>query len=402
MAKLLLSCDDYIYLHNGVYYAASQEKYDFYQRYLRIFEQLRLVARYIPETSLKEGRIPLNIDCRIEVASIPVFHGLNEYIKAYLKNDKFLKHVAKDCDTAILRIPSGVSYNVFKSVKKYNLPYAVEVVYDAHDGYKSATSLKSKVISAYIDYYMRRMCYQASGVSCVTEHHLQKRYYSHLQNAFTSHYSSVALPLSFYGKERQHPKVGPFIVSHVANQIQFNGRKGHKELIKAVANLKSKGFIVHVHFAGKDYNNGIEQLMHYAKQNAIEEQVKFLGFISREELDVFLENSNLFVFPTKAEGLPRVIIEAMAKGLPCITTNVSGNPELIDSQFLFEYSDIDSLSSIIEKFIENPDIYEESSKINLKRSYKYNAKLLQERRDVFYKKLKDAAIKCKVSDKRPI
>ena len=65
MAKLLLSCDDYIFRHNGKYYFKNQEWFDFYQRYLRVFEQLRIANRVIDESELKKGRVSVD-DPRIE------------------------------------------------------------------------------------------------------------------------------------------------------------------------------------------------------------------------------------------------------------------------------------------------------------------------------------------------
>ena len=74
MAELLISCDDYIFLHKGKYYFKNQEWNRFYHRYLRVFEGLRIVNRVIPEETLKEGRVPVE-DPRIEIYPVPVFHG---------------------------------------------------------------------------------------------------------------------------------------------------------------------------------------------------------------------------------------------------------------------------------------------------------------------------------------
>ena len=94
MAKLLLSCDDYVYCFNGKYYARTQEKYDFYQRYLRVFEQLRLVTRCVDEDCLGNSRVPLD-DPRIEFVPIPFFSGPKQYTKNYFKIGRQLKNITK-------------------------------------------------------------------------------------------------------------------------------------------------------------------------------------------------------------------------------------------------------------------------------------------------------------------
>ena len=66
MSKLLISCDDYIFRYNGKYYFKSQEWHDFYQRYIRVFEELRIANRVIDEPELKKGRILVD-DPRVEI-----------------------------------------------------------------------------------------------------------------------------------------------------------------------------------------------------------------------------------------------------------------------------------------------------------------------------------------------
>ncbi len=83
--------------------------------------------------------------------------------------------------------------------------------------------------------------------------------------------------------------------------------------------------------------------------------------------------SNLAVLPTKAEGLPRVVIESMAMGLPCISSNVSGNQELLDEEYLLEYSDIDALANTIIHVISDSVEYESVSARNFENSKKYEA-----------------------------
>lgn len=387
MAKLLLACDDYIYCHKGKYYTANKEKYDFYLRYLRVFESLRLVARCIYEDDINCERILIDKE-EIEYVPIPIYHGFNEYLKTYSGINSIVKNVALGCDAAIFRIPSGISYTTYQSVKKNNIPYAVEVVYDAYDGYKTSIGIKTKLINLYIDYYMRQMCYKANGVSCVTETHLQKRYYSKREDAFYSSYSSLSLPKSFYSSPRKYPNKRTFTIAHVANQIQYNGRKGHVELINVVRKLKDENIDVKLYFAGKEYNHGVVKLQEFAKNLNVCEEIHFLGYINRSELDKLLNDADIFVLPTKAEGLPRVIIEAMAKGLPCLTTDVSGNSELIEKRYLFDYNDIDSLKSLIKKLLTDGQLYEEASKCNYNNSLKYEASLLEIKRDAFYNNLK--------------
>ena len=115
MSKLLMSCDDYVYCYDGKYYARTQEKYDFYQRYLRVFEQLRLVTRCVNEDTLGKSRVLLD-DSRIEYIPMPFFSGPLQYAKKYASIGKAIKHIADGCDAAILRLPSTIAQRVSKKV----------------------------------------------------------------------------------------------------------------------------------------------------------------------------------------------------------------------------------------------------------------------------------------------
>ena len=141
MSKLLLSCDEYIYEHNGRYYAQSQDWYEFYQRYLRVFEELRLVTRCKHENTLPTKRIPLDLDKRIEFIGLPFFQGPKEYAKVYFKIGGILNNIVTGCDAAILRLPWSLAPRIHKRIIKAQLPYACEVVFDAEDGWKGSSGI---------------------------------------------------------------------------------------------------------------------------------------------------------------------------------------------------------------------------------------------------------------------
>lgn len=382
-----MSCDDYVFYNQGKYYARTQEKYDFYQRYLRVFDKLRLATRCVCEDTLGKTRVSLDDDPRIEFVPIPFFSGPVQYAKKYFEIGKVIDNITDGCDAAILRLPSTVAQRVCDEVMKSKIPYATELVYDAKDGYAGEINIISKLLWLRIHSQMKKACKKADGVSCVTEYYMQKHYFSEKTGSFRNYYSSLALDKSFYTEARQFPEKDVLTISHVCTQVQYNGRKGYNEIIEAIKLLKDEGIKVEVKFAGPDYHNGIALLSAIAQKLGVEDRVFFIGGVNRSQLSQYLEESDLYVMPTRAEGLPRVIIEAMAKGLPCITTPVSGNPELVRDRYLVEYEDTKTLAARIKELVTNPSAYEEASKDNFERSKRYEATILQERRDDFYSHL---------------
>lgn len=388
MTTILFSNDDYVYRHKGELYIRSQADFDFYQRYLRVFDKIRFVARCIDEEELNPKRIPFSAEPRIECVPVPIFHGPKEYAKTYFKVGKLLTDVVKGCDAGIFRLPSTVAMRVAKKFMKTGLPYATEIVFYAMDGADSANSFMEKLLWKKIHKDMQYVCGGANGVSCVTAHFLQQFYYSKRKDAFTANYSSLSLDKSFYTSPRLYPEGKVLTIAHTANNVNFNGRKGHKELIEALKVLKDDGVIVNLRFAGEDWDNGFALLGNYAKELGVVEQVEFAGFLNRQQLSDMLDSADLFVLPTRAEGLPRVIIEAMAKGLPCVSTRVSGNHELLASEYLFDYDDVKGLANGIKAIVTDKIAYEKASRDNFENSLQYEASLLQVRRDEFYNKLK--------------
>ena len=363
--------------------------YDFFARYLSAFEDVRVAMR-IKDIQNNEGYPNLCSGEHVEFYPIEEFKGPKEYIKKYFQIKKKQSTYFEGCDCGIFRIPSTVGYQLMHGFEKTKKPYAIEVVVDPWDFFAPGTSkspVRPIIRKVWTD-DLKRACKKANGVSYVTRDALQKRYPSmaringESKLYFESYYSSVNIPSNYFGKPREYQKKDVYSIVHVTNFIG-NHVKGHEELIAAVGKLKQKGIIVNVNFVGE--GTLIEEFKNYAREKGVGEQIHFIGKLPtpalvREEL---LRN-DLFVFPSHAEGLPRVLIEAMAVGLPCISTNVNGIPELLDSEYLVEVGDIDGIAEKIEKLVTSTAKMSEASKRNLKTAYEYEESVLQERRKRFY------------------
>jgi glycosyltransferase involved in cell wall biosynthesis len=95
-----------------------------------------------------------------------------------------------------------------------------------------------------------------------------------------------------------------------------------------------------------------------AAESGLSERVRFLGFVSQNELPGILNAADVFVAPTLCqEGLPMSVIEAMACGLPVVATAAGGIPTGVEegvNGYLFPMGDVAALSERIRRLIENP------------------------------------------------
>jgi len=132
---------------------------------------------------------------------------------------------------------------------------------------------------------------------------------------------------------------------------ELHPNKGHRYLLEAVVQL-SQGYQLFLIGAGEL----LQELKALASELGIEDSVHFLGHIpnAAELLKAF----DLFVLPSLKEGLPYVIIEAQAAGLPVVASSVGGIPEIVsdESAILVKPGDVKELSRALEMLVRDAQL----------------------------------------------
>ena len=98
----------------------------------------------------------------------------------------------------------------------------------------------------------------------------------------------------------------------------------------------------------------MRELQSMARELGIQDRVHFLGWQSREQLMKCYRQANVFLFPSRHEGMPNAMLEAMASGLPVIASCIAGNEELVVDQktgYLVPAEDIDALQTALKKML---------------------------------------------------
>lgn len=135
--------------------------------------------------------------------------------------------------------------------------------------------------------------------------------------------------------------------------------KSVETLIQAVALLKERKIPVQLTIVGPiGFENYYEFLLDRISDLGVKDLVRFTGEVNnREALLQLYADSDIFVLPSITEGSPKVIPEAMTKGLPIVATRVGGIPELIEdgvNGILIEPRDPVGLANAIELLATNP------------------------------------------------
>ena len=156
---------------------------------------------------------------------------------------------------------------------------------------------------------------------------------------------------------------------HILTNGRFIPKKGHKYLIEAVALLRQKGVPVTLSLVGKGPEEA--ELRDLVQKWHIDDHVRFLGTINQEALVGYYRESDLFVLACAVspegdmDGLPTVLIKSLALGLPTISTQVSGVPEIIQDHvtgLCLPPHDPVALADAIHWMIQNPQAARELGK----------------------------------------
>jgi glycosyltransferase involved in cell wall biosynthesis len=104
--------------------------------------------------------------------------------------------------------------------------------------------------------------------------------------------------------------------------------KGQLLLVQACAQLKSEGRAFTLRLVGDGPDRS--RLEEAVQQHGLGDRVSFTGALNQAEVRAEFTGADAFVLPSLAEGIPVVLMEAMASGVPCVTCPVNGIPELIE------------------------------------------------------------------------
>ena len=361
-----------IYSQDGQVYSIGFT-YNIWERYLTVFDSLVVSTRMRLDDS-SNGSITKNMKLssgpRVEFKPVSEYGKNIDMIFNRRKISNQVKETLEECDCAIIRLPSFIGGIACKEAKKMGKPYLIEVVGCAWDAFWNH-SLKGKLIAPYCYFKTKKLIRDAPYAIYVTNQFLQKRYPT---NGKTTNCSNVALAEfdhNILEKRLErirglHKDSKLIIGTAAAVDVRY---KGQQYVIRALGKLKEQGI------TNYEYQlvGGGEQtyLKSIAKKYNVSDQVKFLGSIPHNEVFKWLDTIDIYVQPSKTEGLPRALIEAMSRGCPVIASKVGGIVELIDHDWLIKSGDYVELSKKILDLANNKEIMKQQAVRNFEEAKQY-------------------------------
>ncbi|MGM0198787.1 hypothetical protein IGI68_001457 [Enterococcus sp. DIV1314a] len=372
----------------GEIYATRVLNEKIFNRYLEYFDEVIVFARVSKSNNVVK-ELKVNTD-RLSFIEIPDFRGPKEMLMKSIKIVSKFRKACSDAEVIFLRAPSMLTIFLYRFIPKNKIT-SVEFMMGA-TYFIEDDSFIAKKVNKIIDNEAKKLVKKANATLYVTEEALQKEYPPNAKayedsndDYFTCGVSDVVIEKEYlFERLPMNSESNHFILISVGFMDSY--RKGQHILIETVKILKDKGYSIELRLIGEGKKK--EEFEQLAKRLGLEKEVLFLGKISsRETLFQQLKESDIFLLPSKLEGLPRVIIEALSASLPVIASDVNGNSELVQSELLVQDFEASNYSEKIQELIENPVFYNDISKENYQKALEYLPDKLDLKRRLFFEKL---------------
>ncbi|MFY1700053.1 MULTISPECIES: glycosyltransferase [unclassified Solwaraspora] len=373
----------------------SGPAHSFWTRYLSAFERVRVIARTCSVTQPPPGAARVD-GTGVEVWPLPYYVGPVRYLLRRRALRRSLSDAVRDVEGVLLRVPSPLANLLVPVLRRQRRGYALEVVGDPQDVFAAGVVRHPGrlLMRFWAVRALREQCRRAVGAAYVTETHLQRRYPPG-PNTTATWYSSADLPAAAFVDQARTPppRTAPVTLISVGALEQMY--KGVDVLLLAMCRLNGRGVAVRlVHVGDGRLRPRLERL---AAQHNLTDQVTFTGALPASAVFEQLDRADLFVMPSRTEGLPRAMIEAMARGLPVIGTSVGGVPELIGPDCLALAGDPAALAEAIAALLADPQRMADVASGNLARARDYRVEALAPRRAAFYRTFRVACRPATVS-----
>lgn len=330
---------------NGEIWTSQGFSMALWQRYLGKFDHVYVAARLQNVSEHSSDNLFKLEDKRVSVIGLPYYIGLVPYLKAKGSIKKIINSFIHPGDAYICRVPGNIGTIAAECLKKKGIPYGLEVVGDPWESLspQAFESPFARIFQVVAKRQLQKITHNASAALYVTNHILQDKY-PVKEGVFTTGASNVILRDDCYSAEphkvvdrEKNAQVRMLAVGTLAQLY-----KAPDVILKALAIVKSKGYNPFLTWFGDGRYR--QPMIKMAEELGLKDNVSFVGAVKQDVIRKEFEQTDLFVHASRAEGLPRAVIEAMAYGLPCIGSSVAGIPELLSPEAIVKPNDVDRLA----------------------------------------------------------
>jgi glycosyltransferase involved in cell wall biosynthesis len=262
----------------------------------------------------------------------------------------------------------------------------IEVIGDPEEAIASVGGgLLVKLIAGISKLLMKHVVAEANVVSYVNSSTLPDKYPPLKAIAWDS-ISSIRLDRKYLATRREYKE--PLKDIRLLYVGTLTERKRVRDLVSAVGILKARKVSITLTIVG---DGPLRQaLQDQSRRLGLESDCHFIGQLpGLESILPHIDESDLFVMPSASEGLPRAVIEAMARGTPVVGTRVQGTSELVPREDTYPVEEVETLAKLIQDVTSNPARLNSMSTYSIETATKYIDDILSAKRRRLYQNLRE-------------
>ena len=293
-----------------------------------------------------------------------------QLMRSYLQTRKLLQQINfvmlhnQSCVSGILGRVAG---------KKYKM----KIIHTEHGFYY----FKGSPLFNWIFYPFDRLCSYFTDAIVTINKDDTAFAEKHMKAKTVAYIPGVGIDVDYYqntviDKERMKQNVGlpsgSFVVLSVG---ELNENKNHASILKAISRLKNKNICYLICGEGVER----EKLSSLAKELGVENRFILAG--QQKNINEFYKLADVFAFPSKREGLGLAALEAMASGLPLVTSNKNGINDYAEdgkTGYMYDPEDVDGFSKGILMLYENEALRKSLGTYNNKKAHNFDKKRTDE------------------------
>ena len=349
------------------------------QRYLQLGDHVTFLMREAPVTGDRTRYSRIAPD-RFAFVAVPDLMSPIRRIRNHRPAMRIIDREVRAADLVVARLPSLTARLAVGRARAHGKPVLAECVACNWDGLWNH-HWKSKLSAPWYWLAQKAVFRDLTHVVYVTEEFLQARYPTRGKQVAISNVELPALDQGVLDRRLQQiaaQDAGPLrLVTAADVGVPYKGQGDVFPVLKALA---ERGIAAEYHLIG-----GGDQTRLRARAAAlgVEKQVVFHGATEHARVFALLDEMDIYIQPSRQEGLPRAMIEAMSRAMPCTGARTGGIPELIPEERIFAPGDTVRMEAILAAFADLETRAQEAQR-NFETAQRYSADVLAARRAAFY------------------